>query len=157
MKEKYITLVKLLKKIDDSKALTSSMEEEVEQLEEEIINSDSNNGAFPLLVTDHAIAQTLERLEALMRRSPRARRDIGERDFENSLLLHSNLRHFILIMVVRATEDNSVRPRKSRGGGKGTEYVYTVNLHKWKTRDKSLNMSIIVENNTVKTCYFNDV
>ena len=56
-------------------------------------------------------------------------------------------------MISKALNDGSYKAKKSRSGG--TEYTYTVTVHKWSKEDSLLQFVAIVEKNVIKTGYFN--
>lgn len=149
---KYIEYVKLLSDIDDEKKSVSKKHNNLQDIEDEL-NAVDDTGMYPTKVTDHAMAQISDRIEALAYKSKNAYEDIFSKSHEESLLLPTNLKCFTLTMVGKALEDGTYKSVKSRSGGK--EYRYNVNISKWKTKDKELMFTIIVENNNVKTGYFN--
>ena len=152
MDTKYLEWVKLLSEVVDEKKATTRKANDLQDIERDILGRDDAN-MFPTKVSDHAMAQIHKRLEELAHKSKRAYEDILLRPADESLLMASNLECFILAMVGKAYEDETYKSKKSRGGG--IEYIYNINMSKWKTDDKELFFTVIVENSNVKTGYFN--
>ena len=152
MNDKYIEWVKLLSEITDEKKVTVRKINKAEALQRDIVEGEDGD-ILPIKITDHAMTQIHRRLADLANKSPKAFDDIMNKTADASLLDPDNLECFIFTMVSKAYGDNSIKKKKSRSGS--TEYVFNVNISKWKTKNKELVFSMMVENNVVKTGFFN--
>jgi len=113
----------------------------------------NDDGKFPTQISDHAFAQVIKRLEDLTTKSTNAYDDIMNGDIKDSLFLPSNLRKFIYDNVKTAIKIESVKKKTSRSGGH--EYIYDIKIPKWNDGTKECVFTLAVEQNNIKTCYFN--
>jgi len=115
----------------------------------------NNNNSYPTSLTDHAFNQICDRLEELSLKYSVVYSYISSVDVWDSLFVPSILRKFVFESVYNAIKNNSVVSKKSRSGG--IEYIYNDNMTDiWAIgNNKEITFSIIVENNVVKTGYFN--
>ena len=153
MDSEYSQFAELLRQITDAEKDIARDKSTMEKLRKKIVEND-DKGEYAVSITSHAFDQISNRLERVAYESPNAYVDIFECPREKSIIIPSNLTAFIISMVCKSREDDSYECKKSRTGG--TEYVYTVNISKW-SNDKELFFTCIVENNVVKTGYFNFV
>jgi len=58
-------------------------------------------------------------------------------------------------MMAKAAENDSVHEEPSRSTQSAVEYHYKIEVKKWSTDNKKLVFVGIVENNVIKTTYFN--
>lgn len=68
------------------------------------------------------------------------------------LLSPSNMKAFVISMLATARKANDFERSKSKTGG--VEFRYRVIIKKWSA-DKDLEFTGIVENNNIKTGFFN--
>jgi hypothetical protein len=117
------------------------------------LTSPEGDGGFALELTAHAFKQISERLESIAIENPAIYLDaLNPNEPYKSLLLPSNLKSFIVSVLAKARKDKSYVKEKSRQGGQ--EFRYTVRMEKWSS-DRDLEFVGIVENNVVKTGFFN--
>jgi len=144
----YFSLIKLHTEIDRTNRDLSKKKSDLKT-----ISSKITDGKLATIISDHAVSQILTRLEKLCSDSPRAYSAIMSGKTSTSLFVPSNLSAFILENIKSGLKSNSVKEKKSRSGGK--EYVYDIKMTQYDTDDKYCVFSLVVENNTVKTGYFN--
>jgi hypothetical protein len=122
----------------------------------EIIKEEDGDGSVGLIFSSHAVDQIQERLEILSRESSIIYEDVfNTEDPSKSIIWPSNTRAFIFGMMAKAAENESVQTEPSRSTKDGKEYHYKIEIKKWSTNEKKLVFVGIVENNTIKTAYFN--
>jgi len=110
-------------------------------------------GSCGIDFTGHAFKQISERLEEIAMMSPVIRKDVFRDDeVSQSLMLPSNLKSFIITLLASALKNGNVKEEDSKSNGK--EYRYTVDMSKW-SGEKNLQFIAIVENNNIKTGFFN--
>lgn len=152
MNTKYIEWVKLLSEITDEKKVTIRKINKAEALEEDIVGGEDGS-MLPTKITDHAMTQIHRRLAGLTNKSTVAFEDVMNKKASDSLLDPDNLECFIFTMISKSYKDGTYKSKKARSGG--SEYVFNINMPNWNTKNKKLVFSMIVENNVVKTGYFN--
>lgn len=142
--ESLSELTEMELKIHNKKALVYDLKEELKKEE---------NGSCGLEFTGHAFKQISERLEEIAMMSPVIRKDVfKDENYFKSLLLPSNLKPFIITLLASAHKKGNVKEEESKSSGK--EYRYTVDMTKW-SGEKNLQFVAIVENNHIKTGFFN--
>lgn len=83
------------------------------------------------------------------------------RDFLNledptkSMSIPSNLKSFIFTLVASAKKKGTFSKEKSKNTQDGFEFRYNMEIKKWSTNKDTLQFVCIVENNNIKTGYFN--
>jgi len=121
-----------------------------------IIKEEDKEGKIGLDFSAHAIRQIQERLEILANESSSVYEDVFNTETpERSIIWPSNTRAFIIGMMAKAAENDGVTQESSRSNGSSCEYHYKIEIRKWSTADKKLVFVGIVENNIIKTAYFN--
>lgn len=150
--DKYLDYAKALNLLNEIEQELYNKKRILQTIKDELcING--NDGSCGIDITDHAFKQIAERLEVLAREYSFTYRDIVKPDnHQESLLLASNMKSFIITMLANAKSKNEVVENDSKSGGK--EFRYTIEIKKW-SHDKSLQFVAIVENNKVKTGFFN--
>jgi hypothetical protein len=117
------------------------------------LSSSECDGGFGLEVTAHAFKQISERLEALAMENLNIYNDVFNKDDPSkSLLAPSNLKSFIVSVIAQARNESNYSKEQSKS--KGVEFRYKVVISKWSS-DKDLEFTAIVENNHIKTGFFN--
>jgi hypothetical protein len=155
MKNRYSDYAKIF---GDVVALESSLAASRRALEDmkRIIREEDTDGIVGIEFSAHAIKQIQERLEALANESSVIYRDVLNTEHpEESILWPSNTKAFITGIMAKASDNGSVSPEPSRSNSTSYEYHYKIEIQKWSTDDKKLMFIGIVENNTIKTGYFN--
>jgi frataxin-like iron-binding protein CyaY len=147
----YICYSELLNEIINEEKDLFKKKRDLEELRSQIVEGD---GGFGIDMSDHAFKQILERLEVLAFESDIIFKDIFSPDSLNdSLLLASNIKSFIITTIAKARKDNKFIKAPSKSGG--SEFKFTVDVKKWSDDKRSLQFVCIVENNVIKTGYFN--
>jgi len=154
MDKEYTKLTALIKKIAENDRNLAKDKSMLDEIKKKITENDTV-GEYAMTVTSHAFEQISSRLEQVAYESQVAYKDIMDCKSEDSIFIPSNLRSFIIENIAKSRKDSTFERRTARNSG-GNEFVYNVALTSWNT-DKDLFMSIIVENNVVKTGYFNFV
>jgi len=109
---------------------------------------------YPTSLTDHAFHQIIDRLEELSLKYDVVYNDIMTKPVYDSIFLPSKLREFVFDKVCVSIKDDTKTSKKSRSGG--VEYIFNVHMDNWNIGGgKHITFSVIVENNVVKTGYFN--
>lgn len=106
----------------------------------------------PIEMSAHSFKQISERLEDLAMENSLIYDDVFNAAGD-CLLAPSNLKSFVYTMISKAINADSFTIENSRHSS-GSEYRYTVDIEKW-SGVKTLQFTAIVENNCVKTGYFN--
>lgn len=128
----------------------------VEELRKELIEK-NNNGSFGIEFTGHAFKQISERLEEIAMENPVIYKDVFKNDSSSdSLLLPSNLKSFVITLLSDANKKGQFiqEESKSNRNTNGVQYKYTINMKKW-SNEKTLQFIVIVEDNYIKTGFFN--
>jgi len=147
----YIRYAESLSELTEMELQIHNKKYLVHDLKEQLKNEE--NGSCGLEFTGHAFKQISERLEEIAMMSPVIRRDVfKDENYLKSLLLPSNLKPFIVTLLASAHKNGNVREEESKSSGK--EYRYTVDMVKW-SYEKNLQFIAIVENNFIKTGFFN--
>ena len=148
MYEEYVGMLKELPKLERD---LSNFKISMNKLKTDIKNSD-NAGMFPVSISAHAYKNISDRLEVVTRNSYVAMSDA----MEYNLFTPSNLNAFVINNIHTAINNNSYT--KSRSGKNSYEYKYKATLSTWVDIDgKTCDFTAIVENNNVKTGFFNFV
>jgi len=108
---------------------------------------------LPLNLSAHAYTRVSNRLEELTTKNPKTYKDIMTGDNKYSLFIPSNLNKFIFDKVKVALKGGHITKKKSRSGG--DEFIFDIRIPEWDYEDKECVLSMAVENNNIKTCYFN--
>jgi hypothetical protein len=117
--------------------------------------SPTDDGSFPLELTAHGFKQISERLESLAKEEAIIFTDVfSSVDPQRSLLIPSNLKSFVFTTLAVARKNGQFVKEKSKNNPNKFEYRYTVVIDKWSI-EKSLEFVAIVEDNRIKTGFFN--
>ena len=117
--------------------------------------SESGDQRIAIEISAHAYRQMSERICSIAMESSSIWQDVFRPDSPNeSLLVPSNLKSFLITMLSNAYEKHMYHEEESRNTNGGKEYHYNVDIKKWSD-DKTLQFVGIVENFTLKTAYFN--
>jgi len=121
------------------------------------MSSPDSDGSYGIEITSHAFKQIAERLEALALENSKIYKDaFNSEDPSRSYLLPSNLKAFVVTMIANARKKGNFSKEQSRGNSGNVEYHYTVIIKDWGgDNGKQLEFTGIVENNHIKTGYFN--
>ena len=149
----YNEYARLLSEIADIEVGLLEKKYRLGELRQSILDN-SDDGSIALQISDHAFSRASHRLRELSSENPIIYRDVfPPAELEKSMLTPENLESFIITTISKSRDDESFTSKKSRSGG--VEFVYTVNMSKWSTANKQLYFVAVVENNNVKTIYFN--
>jgi frataxin-like iron-binding protein CyaY len=149
--DKYIDYSKLLNEIINEEKDLFKKKRDLEKLRLQIVEID---GGFGIDMSDHAYKQISERLEVLSFESEIIFKDVISPESPNdSLLLASNIKSFIITTIANARRDNKFIKIPSKSGG--SEFKFTIDVKKWSDDKRDLQFICIVENNVIKTGYFN--
>jgi len=145
--EAYVEYSKIISEARSLEIQLYNLKRLSETVRTDIINS--GNGGIGIEFTGHAFKQISERLEALAMENDVIHRDVFKSDSADNLLLPSNLKPFIITLMANATTTIDTEKLKS-----ALDYKYSIPLPKW-SNEKLLHLICIVENNHIKTGYFN--
>jgi len=118
------------------------------------LTSDDNDGSYATEFTGHAFKAIAERLEELAAENPKIHNYIFK-DPLNPLLMPSNLKSFIISLLADARKKGDYKKEQSKNTKDGCEFRYNINISGWGTENKKLYLVVIVEDNHVKTGFFN--
>lgn len=150
--DKYLDYAKALDSLNSSERELYNKKRTLQTLKDEL-GAEGNDGSCGVDITDHAFKQIAERLEALAMEHSYVYRDVVKPDnHHESLLLASNMKSFVITMLANAKSKGEEIESGSKSGGK--EYRFTIDIKKW-SHDKTLQFVAIVENNKIKTGFFN--
>ena len=155
-KQKYIDFAETLSELTTLEIRIHNKRRLVENLKQEL-KSNKCDGSFGVEFTGHAFKQISERLEGLSMESPVIYKDVFKEDSpQDSLLLPSNLKSFIITLLSNANKKGDFKSEESKSNKNtnGVEYRYTINMNKW-SGEKILQFIAIVEDNYIKTGFFN--
>jgi len=124
----------------------------LEELKTEL-GSPDGDGGYGVEVSAHAFKQISERFEKLALKNSVIYNDICKPESRyDSLLFSSNLKSFIITLLANARKKNEYKEEPAANGG--TEFRFTVDIKSW-SGDKTLQFVGIVQNNVIKTGFFN--
>jgi len=146
--ERYIEYSEALSELVDVESTIHNKRRILIDLSEELSEGD---GSYGIEFSAHAFQQISERLEKLASSYPVIHRDVYKEG--DCLLSPSNLKSFIITMLANAKKNGSFKEESSKSGN-GTEFRYTINMKKWSAA-KSLKFVAVVENNNIKSGWFN--
>ena len=125
----------------------------VDDLRKEIKDKDSA-GEYGLVLTAHATSQISKRLETLASESSSIFKDVMNISNPSaSLIWPTNLESFVLGMLAKARMSKEFTIETSKSSGR--EYHYNIEIKDWSTDSKRLIFTGLVENNNIKTGFFN--
>lgn len=150
--EKYLDYAKVLDSLNGVEREVFNKKRALQSIRGEL-NAGGNDGSCGVNITDHAFKQIAERLEEIAMEHDFIYSDVIKPDEpQNSLLLASNMKSFIITMLADAKSKGNFKEEDSKSGGK--EYRFTIDIKKW-SHDKNLQFVAIVESNKIKTGFFN--
>lgn len=155
LEDKYLEFAELLSELSESELKIRNMRRIVDEIKEELAQP-GNDGSYGLELSAHAFRQISERLETLSLENIAIYKDVFKESKSEWLLLPSNLKSFIITLLADARKKGNFIQDKSKNTPDGIEYRYTIDIKKW-SNDKMLQLVCIVENNYIKTGFFNFV
>jgi len=152
--ERYIQFAETLNELLSLERSIRNKRRLMESLKKDLDPSECD-GSFATDFTAHAFKQLSERLEELALENPKIFKDVfPDGSPSESLLLPSNLKSFIITLIADARKKGHFKEEESKNTSGGVEYRYTIDMRKW-SNDKTLQLVVIVENNCIKTGFFN--
>ena len=152
LEDLYIEFAELTHQINDTTRDFKNKKKALDKIKDNF-NTPESDGSFAIEFSDHAFKQISTRLEELMSENEMANKDILRSDNKSdSLILPSNLESFIITLLATSRKNKNFKKQKSKSGG--TEYHIFSDIKRWSS-DKVLQFVGIVENNTLKTGFFN--
>jgi len=148
----YITYAETFGSIGSSEKDLYNKYKLLQELKEELSAQDSDGG-YGTDMSAHAFKQIAERFEELALQNQCIFEDVFKPDSpQDSLLLSSNLKSFIITLLSNARKKGEYKEETAQNGG--FEFRFTVNIKKW-SKEKTLQFVGIVQNNVIKTGFFN--
>lgn len=154
---KYIEYAKELGELISLESNVYNKRRLVDELRNELKSNETGDERFGIEFTGHAFKQISERLEELAMDNPIIYESVFNPDEPSeSLLKPSNLKSFVITLLSDANKRGNFKKEESKSNktDDGYEYRYTINMSKWNG-EKSLQLIVIVENNYIKTAFFN--
>ena len=150
---KFVDYAAAVAAIQDAKvmvsAATSRLAESAELVEADV------NPAFAMHVTQHAATRAVSRLNECAVTEPKIMCDLVNQEHpERSLAIIENMHTFLITVLAHAFESGSYVEVPSRNNKGKSEYKYTTPVVKWIFKNKRLDICAHVEDNAVKTVYF---
>jgi len=152
--DKYLEFAEMLSETTTLELKLRNLKRVTEELKEEL-SQEKNDGSFGVELSGHAFKQISERLEILALENSDINKDVFKESKVEWLLLPSNLKSFIITLLANARKRGDYKAEKSKNS-EGLEYRYTIEIKGW-SNEKILQLICIVENNYIKTGYFNFV
>ena len=151
----YLAYVKELGELGDKELQIAELRRNVEE-KHEFLTSSESDGSHGVDISAHAFKQISERLEVLAIDNESISRDfININDPWTSMSISSNLKCFIFTLVASAKKKGTFSKEKSKNSQEGFEFRYNIQIKKWSGKKGTLQFVCIVENNNIKTGYFN--
>lgn len=148
----YMQYAEILSSMTDLELQICNQRRLLQEMKDQL-NSPEGDGGFGIDITAHAFKQVSERLETLAIENPNIYNDVFNKDDPSkSLLTPSNLKSFIISVIANARLEKKYSTDKSKSNG--IEFRYKVIISKW-SGDRNLEFTTIVENNHIKTGFFN--
>ena len=152
--DKYLEYAEMLSESTSLELKIRNMKRITEELKTEL-SQEGNDGSYGIELSGHAFKQISERLEILALENSVINKDVFKGSRAECLLLPSNLKSFIITLLANARKRGDYKEDKSKNST-GVEYRYTIEIKGW-SGEKVLQLICIVENNYIKTGYFNFV
>ena len=155
MDDVYLAFAKELSELGEKGMRISELRRSVQE-KKESLSSSEGDGSHAVDISAHAFRQISERLEILALEN-----EIIYRDFINinspseSFSIPSNLKSFVITLIANAKKKGHFSKESSKNTVGGFEYRYNIEIKKWSDAKSTLQFTCIVENNNVKTGYFN--
>lgn len=153
LNDRYLEFAELLSELSTLELKMHNMRRIIDEIRGELSGSESDGG-YGTDLSAHAFKQISERLERLAFENIVIYNDVFKAEKSETLLLPSNLKSFVITLIADARKKGNFSREKSKNTPDGTEFRYTIEIQKWSD-DKTLQFVCIVENNNVKTGYFN--
>jgi hypothetical protein len=151
--DKYLEYAEMTSELASVELRSQNIRRLMEEIKTKITNSYIGE-CCGLELSAHAFKQLSERLEKLAIENTVIYEDVFNKPTKSEyLLLPSNLKSFIITLLSDALKKGNYKKEQSKNSG-GYEYRFTIDIKKWSD-DKTLQLICIVENNNVKTGYFN--
>lgn len=151
----YLEYARELSELGEKELELSDLRRSLEE-KRSSLTSNEGDGSHGIDISAHAFKQIGERLELLARDHDEIRRDlVNINDPDASLSMPSNLKSFIITMIANAKKKGSYSKENSKNTAGGFEFRYNIEIKKWSDSKNTLQFVCIVENNNVKTGYFN--
>ena len=151
----YLAYVKELSELGDKEMQVAELKRSIEDKRESLTSAESD-GSHGVDISAHAFRQISERLEILAMENDSIYRDfINLDDPTKSMSIPSNLKSFIFTLVASAKKKGAFSKEASKNTTGGFEFRYNTEIKKWSTQKETLQFVCIVENNNIKTGYFN--
>lgn len=146
----YFNLLNIKNEINKLQKTLNNKKTELKEMEKNITDK-----KLATILSDHALAQIMNRLEDLTAQSSSAYNILFNSDvnIKDSLFIPSNLKTFIFNSMKNALTNNTYKSKKSKSGG--VEYIFNIYIPEFDTEDKKCVLTMIVENSTIKTGFFN--
>lgn len=157
LKERYIEYAEALSELTTLENRIHNKRRLVEDIRTELESNESDK-SFGIEFSGHAFKQISERLGELAMENPIIYEDVfKDGSPSESLIFPPNLKSFIITMLSNANKKGQYRKEESRSNknSNGVEFRYTINMKKWSGEKKLLQFIAIVENNYIKTGFFN--
>ncbi len=152
--EKYLEYAELISNLADLEAKTQNLRRLIDDIKISL-SSDETGKRCGLELTAHATKNLSERLEKLATENTLIWNDVFDKPGKaDCLLLPSHFKCFIITLLADAHKKGNFSKDRSKNNTGMWEYRYTIDINKWSD-DKILQLTCIVENNVVKTGYFN--
>lgn len=151
--ERYLEYAEMISELAAVELRSQNIRRIIEELKLKISNS-LEGECCGLELSAHAFKQLSERLEKLTMENQIIYDDVFNKGSPSEcLLLPSNLKSFIITLLADAHKKSNFKRELSKNSD-GYEYRYIVDIKKWSD-EKVLQLICIVENNNIKTGYFN--
>jgi hypothetical protein len=154
LSDRYLDYAELLSELTTLELKLRNMKRATEEFKTELTQIE-NDGSYGVDLSAHAFKQISERLEILSLENSVINNDVFKGSRAECLLLPSNLKSFIITLIANARKKGDFKIDKSKNSD-GSEYRYTIDLKGW-SNEKVLQLVCIVENNYIKTGFFNFV
>jgi len=151
LQKKYTDFSVTLSDLVDTESEIHNKRRLLISLADDLNDKDKSDGSYGIEFTDHAFRQLSERLEEIAEEDPVIYSDVYKDG--RYLISPSNMKSFIITALANARENGHYSEEDSRNSN-GKEFRYTIDMKKW-SNIKSLKLVIIVENNKIKSGWFN--
>jgi len=154
LSDRYIEFAETLSELTTLENNIHNKRRLVEDIKKEL-KSEENNKSAGLEFTGHAFQQVSERLEEIALKDSVIYNDVFKNESPSeSLLLPSNMKSFIITLLSNAHKKEQYKEEPSNKNNGESIFRYTININKW-SNEKTLQFVAIVEDNFIKTRFFN--
>lgn len=151
----YLEFAKELSELGSLEMHMSELKRSIEDKRYSLVSSEGD-GSHGVEISAHAFKQIAERLELIAMENDDIYRDfINIQNPNESKSIPSNLKSFIITLIASAKKKGAFSKEPSKNTTGGYEYRYNIEIKKWSDAKNTLQFICIVENNNVKTGYFN--